>query len=569
MKRSRETPTRSGRLIVSLSDQVMDHVVQWVTEQDHEPPYLTDLRALAERLGMEDADLAADLLAFLSEIDPTGEVETLRCIRPEVATASAILALETQASTNRVASSPPSLLSFWVVDVPSAERYEAVRYRVSAGGCPSVRGVTPEYGVGPVSPVNEPSNVLSYMQEYLNPGPVGIDAKAAWKQELDGKDVQLGMIDIEYDLGHPDLPGDRASEIPGFERPLLACADHGTKALGVVVAKDNGSDGAASGVVGIAPEVSKIWLSSLPFAKSLEQNVAEGIVAMTAPGRLEQGDVILIEVGTYDTAAGCYRPVEFTPLIHVAISDAIYGAGLVVVQPAGNGGKNLDKIAPAGYVPTDSILVGSCLKQVEPIEANEGPHLKGHRPRAEGLQGDSGAAIGQSEATNYGSMVDCFAWGEAVVTTIACTGPGDDYGYTDGPDNFGGTSAASAIIAGAAILLQQREREAGTGPLTSGEMKDLLSKKATGTHSKKVHDAEGTLINIGVMPDLAAILAGTSSVPVTEGPAGTEVAMPPDPCQAVYEDALARCAENWWIFRPICRAVAWLRYWWCREVTNG
>ena len=69
-------------------------------------------------------------------------------------------------------------------------------------------------------------------------------------------------------------------------------------------------------------------------------------------------------------------------------------------------------------------------------------------------------------------------------------------------NSFGGTSSAAAIIAGAAILVQQMASgPRGPGPLGPAEMRHILSDRATGT---AVLAATGTE-RIGVMPDLQAI----------------------------------------------------------------
>ena len=49
---------------------------------------------------------------------------------------------------------------------------------------------------------------------------------------------------------------------------------------------------------------------------------------------------------------------------------------------------------------------------------------------------------------SFGSRIDCYAWGENVTTADGA----DNKSYVN---NFHGTSAASAIVAGAAILVQQ------------------------------------------------------------------------------------------------------------------
>ena len=60
--------------------------------------------------------------------------------------------------------------------------------------------------------------------------------------------------------------------------------------------------------------------------------------------------------------------------------------------------------------------------------------------------------------TNFGSRVNCFAWGDLVWTA-------DFDGGLGVYDNFNGTSAASAIIAGAALVVQTlAETNAGWVP---------------------------------------------------------------------------------------------------------
>ena len=103
---------------------------------------------------------------------------------------------------------------------------------------------------------------------------------------------------------------------------------------------------------------------------------------------------------------------------------------------------------------------------------------------------------------SYGSRIDCYAWGESVVTAGGGDfGPvaGDDRSYTD---SFGGTSAAAAIIAGAAILVQEMATaRGGPGPLGPTQMRRILSDPTTGT----VVLAPTGKQKVGVMPDLTRI----------------------------------------------------------------
>jgi hypothetical protein len=117
--------------------------------------------------------------------------------------------------------------------------------------------------------------------------------------------------------------------------------------------------------------------------------------------------------------------------------------------------------------------------------------------------------------SNHGSRVDCYAWGQGIVTA--------GYGYLKRSVRdpythlFDGTSGAAAIIAGCALLVQGFQLRRDRPLFSPGEMRALLSSPSTGT-------PQGVAVpgRIGVMPDLRAIVerllateggaAGTGSV---------------------------------------------------------
>jgi hypothetical protein len=240
-----------------------------------------------------------------------------------------------------------------------------------------------------------------------------------------------------------------------------------------------------SGITGIAPAAKFLgvasWLASLhPFTPEIAKTISDLYPIMSA------GHVLLIEV---ETASG--YPVEVDEAVLIAIQ-TLAGKGVVVVEAAGNGtataGRDLDKPLPAQGTPpkkpayslkrgassfADSyaIMVSACRSQV----TSQG----GHRRIAR---------------AGFGSRIDCYAWGDSVKTA-------DGAGNRGFVEDFHGTSAASAIIAGSAILVQQMVVSKGKLPLTSTQMRTLLSQKPTGTN---VQAPSGPNV-IGVMPDLEAI----------------------------------------------------------------
>jgi len=107
--------------------------------------------------------------------------------------------------------------------------------------------------------------------------------------------------------------------------------------------------------------------------------------------------------------------------------------------------------------------------------------------------------------SNFGSRVDCYAWGENIVSA----GYGDRY-HNQGDNTtytgaFGGTSGAAAIIAGAALLVQGIYHKATRSRLLPEQMRSILS--ATGTPQGPATALE----NIGVMPDLRQIIQNLGS----------------------------------------------------------
>jgi len=103
--------------------------------------------------------------------------------------------------------------------------------------------------------------------------------------------------------------------------------------------------------------------------------------------------------------------------------------------------------------------------------------------------------------SNFGSRLDCYGWGENVVSA----GYGDlnlsQVDNTTYTGAFGGTSGASAIIAGAALLVQGLLLKAEKPLLSPAQMRSILSDPATGTPQGAT-----VLGHIGVMPDLRQII---------------------------------------------------------------
>jgi subtilisin family serine protease len=289
------------------------------------------------------------------------------------------------------------------------------------------------------------------------------------------------FADIEggWNAKHEDLPGERITHVAGEEIRDPSWRAHGTAVLGQVVGRDNGK-----GVVGIAPDVERVFTSSIggiAVADAIDQ----------AARKLRAGDVLLIELQRTGPR-GRYSPVEWWDDVFDAIKAAT-DRGVEVIEAAGNGNDDLDHDAYKGKLDrkkrdSGAIMIGA-----------GAPPREGFRDRE------------KLDFSNYGSRVDVQGWGRKVATLDygdlqSCEDTEQDWRYTDRhyTGEFSGTSSASPIVAGAAILLQSFARSRGK-VLDPIVLRELL--RSTGTPQ-----AGDTKKHIGPRPDLARAFRGMAGV---------------------------------------------------------
>jgi len=305
-------------------------------------------------------------------------------------------------------------------------------------------------------------DVVPEGQRYFMPGPLGIDAVGAWNLfQARGSGVTIADVESGWYLRHRALP----RGIPVMCGLNSSNKDHGTAVMGILVALHRDQK-----VKGGAPHA-RAFAASYVRTKTDNENVAWAI--NQARKELGPGDILLLEATT-EHGDIVEAPLECEAHIRAAI-ERCTKAGILVIEPAGNDGANLD---PFGLADRHSgaLVVGASA------------HRNGGRHRA----------VGQQSLSNYGSRVNCFAWGHDIHT------------LTDEPDgyqNFHGTSGAAAIIAVAAALLQSVARrhlkQIGRTPsyLTPEESLTYLSNPETGTCS--VDQARRP---IGIMPNLSYVI---------------------------------------------------------------
>jgi serine protease len=371
-----------------------------------------------------------------------------------------------------------------------------------------------------VDPTPRPSEPGLADQFYLKPAPNpnnwlgGIDAYYAWAANGgnggDGANIRIVDVERGWFLDHPDFPLPRPALLSGVN--VRPSAEHGTAVLGILCAQDRDD---SRGGIGIVPHVTSI--NCVSYVDTVDANcetaeLSSPAAAITfAASRLAAGDVMLIEAILYapdlnppapgPVSPDLMFPIEANDANRVAINLAV-GLGITVVEAGGN-----------GTDPRDGTGFGD-----PPLDMDTCPQLDPTNP----AYADCGAIMvsaalvssaGPPERlswTSRGRRVDCFAHGQGVYTTT-CIPPGNvpancsTTGYTGdySPPAFGGTSAAAAIVAGAAAAIQGLALAKFNAPLAPRHVRAMLKDMNVNT---PVYDESGSGNVVGFIPDLQRIL---------------------------------------------------------------
>jgi hypothetical protein len=371
-------------------------------------------------------------------------------------------------------------------------------------------------------------NPLFRFQKYLGPAPDGIDAQSAWAKGADGTGTNIIDMEQGWFLSHVDLPA-------GI--PLLLGINteksfsHGAAVLGILAAKDD-----KFGIVGVAPNTQiKVISYYDPNAKPKTNPVKRVEDRITKSGDLlSLGDVLLLESqfqiydvqknGQVPGATATNLPVEFEPFVFEAIRVAT-GKGVIVIEAAGNGGKYLNPVTKK-FEQRGTDLDTFVNKAGKKALSRSTPADFKNSGAIMVTGSVSAAPHGRHKFLNFGSRIDCYAWGEDIVT---CTydpklptadpkapkardlywGIGIEFKTVDEDPLrgfFGGTSGACPIIAGSCLLMQHLQallspKGRPPGKIKCEDMQTILTKPSNGTASSAATD------RIGIMPDFAKIIA--------------------------------------------------------------
>jgi hypothetical protein len=328
-----------------------------------------------------------------------------------------------------------------------------------------------------------PTPDFSGAQSYTAPAPAGIGSAAlAGVPGADGAGTRYVDVEYEWLLDHEDLELDASVSLPTGTpvNPFPDQGSHGNAVLGILSARANGY-----GVTGLVPAAQVRVAASYTEERFWDVGHAiERALEVSSPG-----DLILIEqqICVCNNSCGSASqfgagPVEWFPPWRAVIANAT-ALGVIVVEAAGNGAADLD--AP------------SCDGVFDRALSDTGAVIV--------AAGSTGSHAPLSFST-YGSRVDVQGIGEALTTLGggALFDPGDPRQRYQ--SNFGGSSGASAMVAGVLLSVQGLRIAAGLAKLEPRVARELLVQ--TGTPQA----ADARLI--GPLPDLEAAYAAGLAPPI-------------------------------------------------------
>lgn len=352
----------------------------------------------------------------------------------------------------------PNLNLFHAITVPAGVEPAQIA-SLMASDREQVESAQVDPGVAParVNPWNDPNfGRQGYVRGRRRDGGVekrGIYANYAWGfPNGDGTGVGVVVMDFGFRLTHEDFAGAGITTIHGSH----VSPDHGTACLGQISGQDN-----TRGIVGIAP---KARARVVTLTTGSQDAIIKAAASMSA------GDVLSMSLQTKTTN----YPLEIIDSVFWSIWVAT-ALGRIICTAAGNGGHDLDAFTSGGkYI----------LRRGHADFRDSGAIVVG--------AGSDTTPHDRLSFSNFGTRVDCFAWGQNVFTTVATS----NTSYTP---SFNGTSAATPIIAGAAVLTQALTRASCRRTLTPTEMRSVLSHPRTSIPSRSASDRIGRMPNMSLV----------------------------------------------------------------------
>ena len=240
---------------------------------------------------------------------------------------------------------PPDLSVYYLVEADDARLDDLADELLSRDGivgayvAPPAEPAVDLATLNDMTPAPEPAPPatpdFTPRQIYLDAAPAGIDARFAWTRP-GGRGAGVRIIDIEgaWRFDHEDLIVNQGGTV-GTPSADVSWRNHGT-----AVVSEFGGDVNVFGVTGICPDSHTRGFSIFGPGNSPAQAIRAAADALSA------GDIILIELhrpgpGASGAGQDGFIAMEWWPAEFDAIRYAT-NKGVLVVEAAGNGSRNLD-----------------------------------------------------------------------------------------------------------------------------------------------------------------------------------------------------------------------------------
>jgi hypothetical protein len=369
-------------------------------------------------------------------------------------------------------------------------------------------------------------------QAYLYRG-FGVDAAYAWDVRVafpgnsgTGDGVRVLVLDKDMCSAHVNLP---PIEEPTWGSPPdpygYQDQRHGAKVLGLLGAQNAGGGG-TGGTIGLCPDARFHFTragstdpqsvdnhAALQEALAAAENAGYDFTVVLLELQLDMPDTWMSDHPSFHSVDSSGRPVKgrgWIPLetnvdVLNLMANAATHRGITFVEPAGNTSGELGAIYPVtewALAPADRSTIW------DPATDLSGAVVVGAGDdRAERAGGAFGARV-DCQAQGHGLYAPVCPAGELDAFDLPGGAPSGEGGSNQYTDAFGGTSAASAIIAGVVACLQGAHHAAHGAYLPPAEIRDLLGREVMGRPQ-----SGDTSQHIGPRPDIYRILARKGVTP--------------------------------------------------------
>lgn len=293
-----------------------------------------------------------------------------------------------------------------------------------------------------------------------------VDAASAWNRTRGNRNIVVAVIDDGFDLKHPDLNGigkivfarDFAD---GDALPSATRADfHGTPCAGLAIGEENGS-----GIVGTAPGCA---FMPIRFGLTADDNMLYEIFNYAG----KNADVISCSWGPVPV----YAPLSsllYKQLTDLSTTGGPRGKGCVILFAAGNYNGPIRDMENQSFIWRHPTLG---------LKETTGPLVNGHAAHPSVITVSASTSLNRKAAySNWGREVDVCAPSDNIHPLdfqIRLPGRGIWTAYNEMlgsryTDQFGGTSAATPIVAGVAGLVLS-----ANPTLTATQVREILKETA-------------------------------------------------------------------------------------------